>query len=198
MVKPELSEILKNQKTIIKLLKKIDNEEIKELAEEDEMGLDEEQELSELKKLESIEQELAEEVKVKPLSRITHRDFYKAIVGALFGIMGHFSFFYGVEIAHGISVLRASFLYVIAFVIGLVFLYATGYKKIDPKTVYKVIPLRLFTIYFTSIMVILIVLFVFDFIGLHSSFVEIYKTVAAISILAVMGAITADLIGKSE
>lgn len=175
---------------------KVEAEEEKVEAEEHKVEADEEAQLVELKKLESIEQEIEEQVKVKPFRKISYRDFSKSAIGAFFGILGHFSFFYGVELSKDISVARADVLYFVAFIIGAVFLYTTGYKS-GSKNVWFML-LRLFIIYFTSIVTIVIVLFLFNFANMDSSFIELYKTVATISILAVMGAIAADLIGRES
>lgn len=184
-------QILANQKKILKKLDKVFKEEQKE----DAADIAEEKELL---KIEEMESNLEKELEDKPLKNITVKDFFKSAIGAFFGILGHFSFFYGVEIAHDISLVRASLLYVLAFVIGAIFLYSTGYRKVERSAAMKIIPLRLFIIYLTSILIIIIVLSVFGFIGLESSITEIFKTVATISILAVMGAVTADLIGKER
>ncbi len=191
-------EILKNQRTIIKKLDKDMKEEEQEIAEEKILESEEQKEEEELEKLENLELELEDELKEKPLKKISSRDFYRSMVGSFFGILGHFAFFYGVKISHDISVARATFLYIVAFLIGVVFLYMTGYRKMEHKDVLGLVPLRLLIIYFTSIIVVIFVLFLFGFINAGTSFVDVYKTVATVSILAVMGAVTADLIGKSE
>ena len=194
----KIDEVLKNQKNILKKISRIEKEEKEELEKEENIELEEAKEFNELEKIEDMEKNLEKELKIKPLKKITYKDFYKSVIGAFFGILGHFSFFYGVEIAHNITVLRASALYVIAFIIGLIFLYMTGFRKVEKNPAWHILPLRLFIIYFTSIVVVIIVLFVFDFISLATPFIETYKIVATISILAVMGAVAADLIGKNE
>lgn len=191
-------EILKNQRLILKKLDNVIKEEEDEIAEEKIIESEEKEEEHELEKLENLEQDIEEQLKEKPMKKISSRDFYRSMVGSFFGILGHFAFFYGVEISQDITVLRATFLYIVAFFIGVIFLYMTGYRKMEGRDVVGMIPLRLLTIYFTSILVVIFVLFLFGFISTETSFVEVYKTVATVSILAVMGAVTADLIGKTE
>jgi hypothetical protein len=90
------AQILANQKKILKkleILDKIKEEVDQELKEEYKIEAEESEELDELKNLENLEHQLEEELKVKPLTKITYRDFSKSVIGALFGILGHFSFF---------------------------------------------------------------------------------------------------------
>jgi uncharacterized membrane protein len=197
--KTQNEQILANQKLILKKLGVLDElkKEVEEELEENQLlEAEDQEEYAQLKKLENMEKQLKTELKVKPMQKITYRDFSKSVIGALFGILGHFSFFYGVEIAKSISIIRATILYVVAFVIGATFLYLTGYRQLDTKESKSIAPMRLLIIYSTSIVLVIAVLYLFDFIGVHTSFLEIYKSVATISILAVMGAATADLIGK--
>ena len=188
-------DILKRLTKIEKKVNSLPKIEKKIFQEEATIEAEEEQEIAELKKLENLERELESEVKVNPLTKIGLHDLTKSILGAFFGVLGHFSFFYGVEIATHISLTRATVLYIIAFLIAFFLLFQSGYRKVEKKY-WKYVPSRISIIYVNSILVILIVLTIFDFISLSSSFEEIYKTVASISILAVMGAATADLLGR--
>ena len=181
-------------RSIDKRLKKIESGIVGLKSDEDEILADEQSELEELQKLESLEKKLAANV-TKPLANITYRDFTRSAVGAFFGILGHFSFFYGIKISEHISVTRASLLYITAFFVGLLFLYFTGYRK-TKKASHGLLFVRLLVIYSTSIFVIFLILFLFDYISFAQGFASIYKTVATISIIAVMGAVTADLLGK--
>jgi uncharacterized membrane protein len=191
MGKTTLQSIDKRLKSIEKILKK-------EYEEEKKIEAEQILEEKELEKIEKLEQELEKEIHTSPLKNITYRGFTKSAVGAFFGILGHFSFFYGIKISEHISMTRASVLYVIAFIIGAMFLYFTGFRKVTPKTVFHLVPLRLLVIYVTSIATILLVLYLYDYVSFGQSFAEVYKTVATISILAVMGAATADLIGREQ
>ena len=60
----------------------------------------------------------------------------------------------------------------------------------------KIFPVRIFVIYFTALITIYLILFLYGVIGLHTPAVLVFKQVAAVSILAVIGAGAADLIGK--
>lgn len=191
-------EILENQNKILKKLNVVVKDEEIELDEDEELDLDEKKEEDGLEKLESLEENLKDQLKEKPIKKITSRDFYRSIVGAFFGVLGHFAFFYGIEISENISMFRASMLYIVAFIIGAIFLYMTGYRKIQKNRTLKYIPLRLLIIYLTSVAVVIFVLFLFGFISTHTTFEELFKTVATVSILAVIGSVTADLIGKNE
>ena len=143
-----------------------------------------------------LERKVEEEVKVSPLVKITYRDFIKGTIGAFFGIIGHFAFVEGLHLAETMSMLRASILYVVAFFLGLLILYYSGFRKVNSKKILKILPLRLITIYSVAIIDILAVLIMFGELSFFSPFGEVYKKVASIIVLAVLGAGTADLIGK--
>lgn len=181
---------------ISSLEKKISRFEKKIIEEDKKIEAGEEAELAELQKLEELERKLERDIHVSPLKKVTLRDFSKSMIGAFFGVLGHFAFYYGVNISENISVMRATMLYIVAFIVGFLFLYYAGFKNVRRSTIFYFMPLRLFVIYTTSIMTIIVVLFLFGFIGVEKGFIEIYKLVATISILAVMGAAAADLIGK--
>jgi len=199
MVKKTPSQqILANQKKILAKLDLLTREAEQELAKENEIEDIEKQELKELHKLEALEKQLEKDVHTSPLKRITYRDFSKSAVGACFGILGHFSFFYGVRIAEDISMTRATILYLVAFFIGALFLYFTGFRKVETTKMFKLIPMRLFVIFFTSVAIVIAVLYLFNFINASMPFSQVYKSVATVSVLAVIGAATADLIGKEE
>lgn len=189
------ADILKRLDKIDKKLRALPKLEQKIFEEEEKIESEEETEIAELKKLEDLEKELESEVRVNPLKKVGLHDLTKSIIGAFFGVLGHFSFFYGVKLAEGISMGRATFLYVVAFVIGFFLLYQSGFRKIDKKY-WNYIPTRITIIYVNSIIVTIAVLFLFNHLTMDSSFQEIYRTVGSISILAVMGAATADLLGR--
>lgn len=191
-IEEKLNSIEKKQSLILK--------KEQEIAEEEEKTIeDEKEEIEELKHLEELEKKIEKEVKKSPITSIGLRDFYKSIIGAFIGIIGHFSFFYGVKIANDITMTRATILFVVAFLIGLLYVYFAGFRKVKDIGVSRFIPVRVLVIYITSICVIIIVLYLFGFLSSNMSFSEIYKNVSTISILAVLGAATADLIGdRSE
>ena len=190
--------ILKNQQKVLKNQEIIIEDEEKELDFDQKLLEDGKEELEDLEELKKLEKEIKKELKSSPLKRVTLKDISKSIIGAFIGIMGHFAFFYGVKIAHEISMIRASLLYLVSFLIGSMFIYYSGYRQVKESKSLRFIPLRIITVYVTALSVVVFVLFLFGFANLGTQFNEIYKSVAAISILAVLGACTADLIGKGE
>ncbi len=190
--------ILAKEKTISKKEDLFLEFEKKELKEEKIIEREEELELEELKKIEAIEQSIQKKVGESPLKRITYRDVTKGMIGAFFGIVGHFAFAKGVEIAEHFSFLRSTALLLTSFFIIILFLYFSGFRTINEKFLFKFLPLRAVVIYFSALITILIVLLLYGKIYLTMEFSTIYNTVAAISLLAVLGAGTADLIGKNE
>lgn len=185
--------------------KKLSSEEInmidlekKEISEESKIEQKEAEEINELKKIEVLEENIKEGLKDSPMKRITYRDVTKGIIGAFFGIVGHFAFVEGTHISEEFTVLRSTLLLITAFVIILLFLYFSGFRKVNDKFVFEFLPLRAIVIFFSSIITVFFVLLIYGIVGADTSFIHIYNSVAAISILAVLGAGTADLIGKSE
>ncbi|NJL44024.1 MAG: hypothetical protein HC945_01725, partial [Nitrosarchaeum sp.] len=154
-IKALLEEVLRNQRKmleeereVLSAEEELSRREGEALAEEAQVLQAEKKQMSELAELESLEKEIAQEVRAKPLARITHRDFYKAIIGAFFGIVGHFSFFYGTKIAHeaDFTLGRAILLYVVSFVLAVLFMYFAGFRKVD-RQVWKYLPWRVGVIY---------------------------------------------------
>ncbi len=187
--------LLATQKIVIKEEAKIEQEEKKiEKEEIEEKG----EEITELQQLKVLEEQIQEEVKNNPLRKITYRDFTKGMIGAFVGIVAHFSFLEGLDVAENFTMVRATLMYVLSFLIGVAFLYFSGFRNVGDKIVLKFIPLRIVVIYASALLVVLIVLAVFGMITFQSNFDEVYKTVSAISILAILGACTADLIGKEH
>ena len=184
------------EKRIEEKEKKIEAFELTENKEEQKIEKIAEEEQSTLQQLEKLEKEIKQEVKRSPLKKITYRDFTKGMIGAFIGIVAHFSFLEGLDVAENFSMLRASLLYGISFFIGVAFLYFSGFRSVEDKTILKIIPLRICVIYTSAIFVTLIVLSLFGIISLQSDLEVVYKTVSAISILAILGACTADLLGK--
>ncbi len=192
MVRKTRSKKSKRKKAIKELLE----EEKKLEAEEEKIELLEEKELEELERLEKIEKEIEKEVKKSPLKKITYKDAIRSGIGALIGIVGHFSFFYGLEIAERISMIRATFLYIISFIMCYLIVYASGFRKV--KSLRSFVPIRAIVIYSVAIFVIIFILFVFGFIDIHTPFEKIFKTVGTISLMAVLGASAADLVGGEK
>lgn len=152
----------------------------------------------ELQTLQSLKEEVAKDVGSHPLTRITRADIVRSIIGALIGTVGHFAFFYGVEIADRISLLRASSLYLLSLVVGFFFMYYSGFRKVKEIRIFRFIPLRVAVVYLISLGVVVGTLIIFGFIDFSSSFTHIYKVTATTLLLAVLGASTADILGRDE
>lgn len=205
----KLALILRQQESLVAMQKKLSREEeqieqeeerIEAVAEAEEQKLEHvtEKEMTELEQLKALEERIQKEVKTHPLRKITFRDFTKGMIGAFVGIVAHFSFLEGQHFAETFTLFRATLMYVTSFIIGMAFLYFAGFRSVGDRFVLKFIPLRIFVIYLTAILVIVVVLWLFGVITAATHFEEIYKTVSAISILAILGACTADLIGKEH
>ena len=157
----------------------------------------EKKELKELENLENIEKQIRQEVGTHPLTKITIKDAAKGMIGAFVGITSHFAFLEGARIAGDMTNLRASFLLISAFLIGFVFIYLTGYRKIKESTLLKLFPIRVFVIYTISLVSIFIVLTLYGIIALDKIDVGlVYRQLGSISIPAIIGASAADLIGR--
>lgn len=195
----KLDLILKNQKAILKNEDKILGEEFKledlekeELTKEDNNFQSEEDAIKELKQLEKD----VKKNSISPLNKITKRDLFKGFVGAFVGITGHFAFSEGAEIAELITWERATFMYIIAFLMIVIMLYYTGFRKVQKHIILRFMPLRATTLYLVSILAIIFVNLLFGKFHYPYHFVEIYNIIGATIILAVLGAGTADLIGN--
>ena len=211
-VEQRLSSLEKKQDETLKILKKIASEELLiEKVEQQEIELgkkqlkealaikgEEEEELEELKKLEELEKEIQKQTKDTPLKRVTIRDMTKGIIGAFFGIVGHFAFAKGVEIGSHFTTLQTILLFVTSFIIVIIFLYVAGFRKINDQLLFKVLPVRALVIYFSAMITIPIVLLLYGKITFTTPIYEVLGIISAISILAVIGAGTADLIGRTE
>ncbi|MCA9495673.1 MAG: hypothetical protein KC589_01920 [Nanoarchaeota archaeon] len=197
----KLDLILENQKRILENEEKILGEEAKiekmeeeELLKEDEELKDEAQVLSELSKLEK-------DIKMSvssPLKRITKRDIVKGFIGAFVGVVSHFSFSKAVDLSNDLNLIYASILYVVAFVIIVVMLYYAGFRAIQKRIIFKFMPMRALVLYIVSVFTVILVYLLFGKVHLPINYLELYKMVGASIVLAVMGAGTADLIGKGE
>jgi len=174
-------------------VKKSGNVENKLLREEEKI---EELERKQLESLKALREEVRKDVGPHPLTRITRADIVRSFIGALIGTVGHFAFFYGVELAEKISLIRATALYILAAVVAFFFMYYSGFRKVKEIKIMRFIPLRVVVVYVISLIVVVGTLFIFGFIDEPSSFGHIYKVVSTTLILAVLGASTADILGK--
>jgi hypothetical protein len=92
VIEKEEEQIIKEEDSVISLEKK-------ELSDESAIEKKEDEEIDELKKIENLEQNIKEGLKDSPLKRITYRDVTKGIIGAFFGIVGHFAFVEGTHLS---------------------------------------------------------------------------------------------------
>jgi uncharacterized membrane protein len=209
----KLNEVIALEKNLLKEEKRIENkenqiekfdkntntetndEEMELKRIEAELQVGETREETELDKLERLEKEIKKDVGEHPLSRITLKDFIKGAVGAFIGLAVHYTFTYGVEISEKLSITRATLLFPFTFLVGVLFIYATGFRKIKDPKLLLFIPLRLVVLYVGAIVMSIVVLALF-YPSFGSNFIESYKMVAGVLLAAVVGACTADLFGK--
>ena len=130
------------------------------------------------------------------LRHVTFRDVNKGVIGAFFGTIGHFAFFYGVDIAEQISLGRATILYIFAYGIGSLLIYSSGFRKVKKERFLHLIPIRVTVLFVISILASILILFLFNQISFETSLEEVYKIFANVSVLAMFGATTADFLGE--
>jgi uncharacterized membrane protein len=170
-------------------------QERKELKEESAIEREEETELQKLKELESFEEEIVRQVGAHPLRKLTYKDVVKGSIGAFIGVAAHYSFVYGVKVAAEIDVFRATLLFPISYAFGGIFMYLTGFRRIKDPRIMSFLPVRLTVLYIVAIITAMLVLLLFNPEFFHD-FWATYKQVATVTLSAVIGACTADLIGK--
>lgn len=196
----KLDKILKNQKIILeneeKILKeesKLEDMETQDLKSDKKIARSEKDALKELQKL---EKEFSKES--SPITQVTKKDFIKGFIGAFVGVMGHFAFSKAADLAPTLGVYRATIMYVIAFLMIIGMLYYTGFRTIRKQTILHFMPARATILYGVSIITIIVVNALFGKIEFPFNFIDLYTLIGANIILAVMGAGTADLIGRVE
>lgn len=193
-IKKDEEKIVKDETRIERLEEKEVRLEQKAITEEKREHAEVSQENAELAKLEALEKEVKKDVAPHPLTRLTVKDFMKGIVGAFIGVVVHFTFTYGVELAENITAARATALLVFSLIIGTIFLYFTGFRKVD-KSVKWLLPYRIVVLYGTAIIITIVTLWFF-----YPNFAAepglAYRQVATVNLSAVIGACTADLIGR--
>lgn len=146
-------------------------------------------------KVEKMEKEIKKEVTPRPLRAISIKDFSKGIIGAFIGVVAHFAFIYGKQIASDITMARATILLAFSYLLIIILMYETGYREIKEKSLLGILPKRATAIYLTSLIMIPVIFFLFNQLNL-SNLTELYKQIAVTSVLASVGAGTADLIGR--
>ncbi len=186
--------VLSSLKSILRKEKEISKEE--KIVEKEE-----EKELSALEKLEKLEREVIHKID-HPLLNLTSKDVFRGGVGAFFGAVTHYTFIYGIKVAEQIDVFRANILFIVSFLIGGIFLYSTGFRKVKDFKILSFLPLRLIVLYAVSLSMSIVVLYLFhpqfQLFNPSSSemFWESYKQVSTVTLTAILGACTADLIGR--
>lgn len=149
----------------------------------------------ETEKVEKLERDIKREVTARPLTKFSMKDLNKGIIGAFIGVVAHFAFIYGKEIAKDISTTRATILIIFSYLLIIILMYETGYREIKEKRLLGILPKRATAIYLTSVVIILVIFLLFNQINL-SDITGTYKQIAVTLILASLGAGTADLIGR--
>lgn len=163
--------------------------------EEEVVHEEEKEELRELRELEAFEKKVSEEVGEHPLRRLTYKDLSKGAIGAFLGVAAHYTFVYGIKVAAEIDVVRASLLFPIAYCFGGVFMYFTGFRRIKDPKLAKFLPLRLTVLYVVALITAFLSLWLFNPEFMADS-VLAYKQLATVTLSAVIGACTADLVGR--
>lgn len=212
-INSKLDKILEMQKKLLKEEEEIisEDETIEDLEKTNELGEEQENKKlltvesellkvrhakdDELTKLQKLEEEIKRDVGDHPLKKISTKDVIKGLVGAFVGLAVHYTFTYGVEISKKLDFTRATFLYILSFFVGLIFIYATGFRKIRDPKILMFMPVRLIVLYITSIIMSISVLFIF-YPEFGHEFVQSYTMVSGVLLAGIVGACTADLIGK--
>ena len=119
----------------------------------------------------------------------------KGIIGAFIGVVAHFGFIYGKAIADLITLPRAVLLLLFSYLLIVVLMYETGYREIKEKRLLRILPKRATLIFMTSVIVVMAIFFLFNMVNIRDP-VGFFKQVAVTSVLASLGAGTADLLGK--
>ncbi|HEY9703699.1 MAG TPA: hypothetical protein V6C58_14725, partial [Allocoleopsis sp.] len=135
-VDEKLNEILNLENKLLVAEKNLEKKEDKELEFE-------KREESDLEKLEKIEKEIKEEIGEHPLAKITYKDVVKGLVGSFVGLAIHYTFVYGVKVSEELTMTRATLLFPLTFLVGLLFIYATGFRKVKDKELLWFMPIRL-------------------------------------------------------
>ena len=146
-------------------------------------------------KVEKLEKDIKRNVAPTPLRTIGIKDLSKGIIGAFIGVVAHFAFIYGKQIASDITAVRATILLVFSYILIIILMYETGYREIKEKKLLGILPKRATVIYITSLLMIPVIFFLFNQLDI-SNMAELYKRIGVTSVLASVGAGTADLIGR--
>ena len=186
-ISEKLDEILRLEKRELKEEKDIKDYEKKEYRKLKHID-------DEVEDLEKLEEKIRKQVGKHPLAKVTTKDVGKAFIGAFIGIVSHFAVLEGVHFAETISILRATSYFVLSYLIGFIFLYYTGFRKIKQLKFLAILPLRLTLIYFVMIASVAFTIYIFSLTNI--TLLDLYKQVAVVSLPGIIGASAADLIGE--
>ncbi|MBI2546163.1 DUF2391 family protein [Candidatus Woesearchaeota archaeon] len=187
--------LLSEEKKVEAELKEVEKQEAALGRKESEIELEERKIENQNEKIERIEEQIKHEVTEKPLRKFSFKDVNKGIVGAFIGVVAHFAFVYSKEIAKEISITKATIIIVFSYLLIVILMYETGYREIREKRMLGILPTRATIMFGTSLLVVLLIFFLFNQINLNDP-VGLYKQLAVTSVLASLGAGTADLIGR--
>ena len=188
-------EILAEEKKVEEKVGSIEKEEDAIEKKEEKISSEEKKIEKETTKIEKTEQEIKKAVVPKPMSKFNIKDINRGIIGAFIGVVAHFAFVYSREIAKDISTARATVLIFFSYILIIILMYETGYREIKEKRILGILPIRATVIFMTSIAVILVIFFLFNQVS-AGDLTGLYKQIAVTSVLAALGAGTADLIGN--
>jgi len=191
----KLDLILKKEEEVLKKESEIALEEKKEDNKEKKIEYLEENELAEIKELEKLEKDIKNQIKEHPLKKIGTRDVVKGLVGAFAGVIVHNALYYGSAIAGRFDNPRATIWFILAFILGGVLLYASGYRKIEDKKTLWILPIRLMILYSAALVVSAAALFLY-YPHFGDNLGESFRLLAAVQMSATIGAVTADMLGR--
>jgi len=190
----EVSQVIKNERRIESKENTIEKLQGKELSEEKHIARVDTSEVDELKKMEQMEKELRKSG-ASLLGRITYQDFIKSAIGALIGVVGGFTFALSPGLfLNNISLVRAHMLFGLSFAMVILFVYFSGFRKVREIRNWGILPVRALVIYITSILTVVIVMLIFGILEKYS-LAQAYILVSATSVIAVLGACAADMLG---
>jgi uncharacterized membrane protein len=194
-IKNKLADLDKKQKKILSLQKKLLKKELEILELEKKIFNAEEKNLLLHQEFHNVNFGKFLNNK-KAMLKTTYKDIVKGVIGAFFGIMGHFAFVKGTDIAYNFSFFRSSLLFITSFFILFMFIYFSGFRVVKMRYFLGFLPVRASVLYISAIFTVFFVLLLYGMIDFSTPVNIIYNYVASVSILAVLGAGTSDLIGS--
>ncbi len=189
------SKLLAEEKNVEQKVRQVEQEERSIGQEEAKIEREEHKIEQETEKVEKLQHEIKHEVMSQPLKKFNIKDVNKGIIGAFIGVVAHFAFIYSKEVSKDISVVKATIIILFSYFLIVILMYETGYRDIIEKKILGILPTRATVIFGTSLLVVLMIFFLFNQINLDDP-VGLYKQIAVTSVLASLGAGTADLIGR--